>query len=418
MLETMLHKFTKIRKNKIGYFSQYYLILVILLSGCIEEFVPENLTFENLLVVEATVTDEFKKQEIHLSRTFTFDGEQQFETGAQVQLIDENLNEFNFEETAPGTYTSINDFAIQSNTAYTLKIRTNNNEQYESTPILLPSNAGGITEISYARSTNSNNVPGLDIFVDSFDPTGNSKYYRYEYEETYRIVPPWWRPLEIIVVSDTPPFEVATQPRSQEERACFNTLFSKGIIQTQTNSLSEDRITKFPVKFIPGDTSIVRDRYSILIKQYVQTLEAYTYYNTLNDFSSSESVFSENQPGFLNGNIFSVNNNDEKVLGFFEVASVSSKRIFFNFEDVFPDLVRPPYFSECAEFETPFLTDPNDPQFSPLIEKIKNNEIEYVEDNTDFFGNIIENQPYFVINRPCGDCTVFGSNNKPDFWID
>ncbi|NNC69670.1 MAG: DUF4249 domain-containing protein [Flavobacteriaceae bacterium] len=392
--------------------------VLMLSSSCVEEFIPENLSFESLLVVEASVTDEFKNHEIRLSRTFKFNDDSLFETGAQVSIIDEFQNVNNFIELEPGTYVSANEFAIQPNINYRLSIMTKDNSSYESLPMTLPNSSGGITDVTYTRSINADNVVGIEILVDSFDPTGNSNYYRFEIEETYRIVPPWYRVLEIIVISDTPPFEVATQPRSQEERECFNTLYSTGILQTQTNGFSEDRITKFPLKFIPADTTIIRDRYSILVKQFVQSLEAYTYFNTLNDFSNSESVFSENQPGFLNGNIFSKTNSDEKVIGFFEIASMTSKRIFFNYGDVFPDLTRPPFFAECTDFETPFLSDPSDPSTSPLIEKVKNNEIEYVEDNTDFFGNIIENQPFVVINRECGDCTVFGSNIKPDFWID
>ena len=57
--------------------SIFYSIL-ILSSSCVEEFIPENLTFESLLVVEASVTDELKNHEIRISRTFKFNDEPLF----------------------------------------------------------------------------------------------------------------------------------------------------------------------------------------------------------------------------------------------------------------------------------------------------------------------------------------------------
>ena len=395
------------------------LVLLILLTNCIEEFVPEDLFFENLLVVEATITNEFKTHSIKLSRTFEFDNSPIAENGAVVEIIDELNNVYNFVEDKDGIYLSATRFAIQPNIDYTLNIATQDNAFYQSSPVALPSTSSEIIEISVSNSTSLDGQTGVEILVDSFDPTGSSKYYRYQYEETYRIIPPFWSPFEIVIVSDVPPFEVTTRFREEEERVCFNTTLSTEIFQTQTNDLSEDRVTKFPLKFIPSNSSSIRDRYSILVKQYVQSLEAYNYLNTLNEFSNSESVFSENQPGFLEGNIFSTSDENEKIIGFFELASVTSKRIFFNFNEVFPNDNRPPYFAECpTEFEKPLLTDPDNPNISPLINLVRNGAIEHFEDNTDFFGNLIENEPYFVTTRKCGDCTLFGTNIKPEFWID
>jgi hypothetical protein len=56
----------------------------------------------------------------------------------------------------------------------------------------------------------------------------------------------------------------------------------------------------------------------------------------LKELSGSDGILSQNQPGFFFGNIKSVENPNEKVIGYFEVSSVSSQRIFFNYEDVFP----------------------------------------------------------------------------------
>jgi len=400
-----------------------YIVLIsyILPLGCVEEFIPENIVFEDLLVIDASISNEFKFHQINLSRTFQFNENQIFETQADVRIVDEFNNEYIFSESVNGAYISSEKFAIEPNIEYILKISTQGGSTYESTRTLLPSNTAQITELSYSRTFNSDDKEGIEIRVDSFDPSGNARYYRYEFEETDRITAGSWGPQEIIIISDVPPFEVDNIPNTQNNRICYRTTLSNDdLIQTQTSSFSEDRITKFPVKFISKKDPIIRDRYSILVKQHVQSLEAYTYFSTLNEFSNSESVFSENQPGFLDGNIFSTSNSNEKVIGFFEVTAVSTKRLFLNYSDAFPNAGQIPNFADCgigSRF-SPALVDPNNPNFSPLIDLLERNEITFFSQNEDFFGNFIEDPPYEVVPRWCGDCTFWGSNVKPDFWID
>jgi len=407
-------------------------LILVLLSfvSCIEEFVPETITFEDLLVVEATITDEFKFQQIKLSRTFPFEGQSTSESLADVNIIDDTQNVYSFNETEPGKYTSSIMFNIEPNKSYTLQITDSNNKSYTSFPVKLPNNTSQITDVSYIMNTNSDGEEGIDIVVDSFDPSGEAKFYRFEYEETSKLIPPFWSRYDPVIVSDIPLFRVHWTLREREERICFNTKNSTNIIQTTTTELLENRITKFPLKFIKKTDPIIRDRYSILVRQFVQSQEAYNYFNTLNEFSNSESVFSENQPGFIEGNIFSADNDDKKVIGFFELASVSTKRIFFNFNDVFPDDDRPFYFVRCEGPIMPLLNENLDitatdsSTKSPLLDMLATGEYDVLEiifpsfAPPEFLDSLVATTPYLLVKKECSDCTVFGSNIKPDFWID
>jgi hypothetical protein len=51
----------------------------------------------------------------------------------------------------------------------------------------------------------------------------------------------------------------------------FHNKKSDKIILTSTNDLSEDRVI-FPVRFIKDSDYTIANRYSILVKQYVQNL--------------------------------------------------------------------------------------------------------------------------------------------------
>ncbi len=395
----------------------YFLLvpLVLLISNCVEEFVPETLIFEDILVVESTITNVYKFHEVKLSRTFEFDSVQKFEQNANVSIVD-NLGEvMNFQELEPGHYVSTAAFRAEPNKTYQLLITTQNNLRYASKAEPLPDSASELTDIKLSKTTNNQKEEGVEISISSVDPSGGSKYYRFEYEETYKIVPPLWSPNDAIVISVSNPATVGTIPKTQEERVCYNTVPSNAIFQTETNNLTADRITEFPLKFILKKDPVFRERYSILVKQYVQSFEAYSYYKTLSELSSSESLFSENQPGFLNGNINSLSDPSEKVLGYFEVASLSSQRVFASFDDLYPGEGRALYFETC-EIVAPLLNLPGGGSFSPLVDAIRSNTLKFIDVNLE--PDDKRPGPYLMTQRGCGDCTVYGSNVKPDFWID
>ena len=215
-------------------------ICLLPLLGCVEEFEPENITFESALVVEATITNELKTQEVKLSRTFEFQTEEPDpERNANVRLLDDQGNSFGFNEITPGNYHSISEFSAESGRTYTLQITTNNGRSYSSDPAQLTA----VTQLDslYAeRIVNNNGQDGVGIFVDSFDPSGNSQNYRYTYEESYRIIAPRWTPfrLEGDPEGGCGLFVV---PRENEEQVCYATDESTDIIQVSTNSFDEDR---------------------------------------------------------------------------------------------------------------------------------------------------------------------------------
>ena len=202
------------------------------------------------------------------------------------------------------------------------------------------------------------------------------------------------------------------ETRSLDERVCYNTDVSNSIIQTSTTELTEDRVSGFPVRNISVDNPILSHRYSILVRQYVQSLEAYSYYDLLNQLSATGNPLTQIQPGFIASNIFSTTDRDEKVLGFFDVSSVDEKRIFFNYEDFFPNEDLPPYFANCRPSAPVIVTEGGS---TPLKDAIQAGLVKYLRDHQPPEPNL---GPFDVVPTPCGDCTVLGETNPPDFWIE
>ncbi|MBL4664166.1 MAG: DUF4249 family protein, partial [Flavobacteriaceae bacterium] len=158
---------------------------------------------------------------------------------------------------------------------------------------------------------------------------------------------------------------------------------------------------------------IITHRYSILVRQFVHSSEAYDYFDTLSGFSNEGSLFSQIQSGFVSGNIKAEGNNSEIVIGFFEVTSVDSKRIFFNYEEFYPDAPLPPYIVNCVR-TAPSQFNELGPGCGPLISRIRANKIVYRKMND----GTVEGDPYIMVPLECGHCTALGTPEVPEFWID
>jgi len=408
-------------------------VLCLFIVSCVEEIPLETQTsFDDVLVIEGSLTNELKHQTIKLSKSYRLEAEgPDLVSNATVIVKDDQGNSYTFSETAPGIYNSLNSFAAQPAINYTLEV-IENGTTYTSTQesFVQPTQ---IDSLYLQRDFNENNEEGISIYVDTFDPTNNSKYYRYEYEETYKIIVPKYSPLKLNVVNDDFPIDpsqfesfqeiqdylVELVTRDEQVRICYNTVKSNTVIIENTNNFPEDRLDKYRVRFISRDNYIMSHRYSILVKQHVQSPNAYNFYKTLKTLSLSESVFSENQPGFLEGNISS-NGTNKKVVGYFEVNSVDSKRIYFNYTDEFPNEELPPYYILCEDGRYPqlFRTDPiTGFIIESDVQDLINTGFQYFsvnpEDIPEFSGPLF---PYLMVPGACGDCTVLGSTTIPDFW--
>ncbi|EAR02917.1 DUF4249 domain-containing protein [Maribacter sp. HTCC2170] len=383
----------------------YFLFLVQ--TTCTEPFVIKSIDFDSVLVVESTLTDELKRQVVKLSRTIGLEefGEST-EGSADVNIEDSNATVFTFSyDSKTKTYLSDIEFQAETNIQYTLKIRTSDGRGYTSKVVGLPPKSQ--LEKVYAEFVSANGKEGIQVFVDSDNATG-AEYFRYEYEETYKVRLPanakfdW----EIVNYSDFTQFgEIVLTPREwSDEEFCYPTDSSVGYVQTSTNDMEEKRITRFPIRFIDKENPVLRERYSILVRQYTQSIEAHTFYKTLADLSSEENLLSQGQPGFVSGNIASDTDPDEKVLGYFGAASVYSQRIYFDHNDFSLDL--PPYFVECVWLIS------NEISFQELRRKLEFEN--YQVYSTD---DIVEG-PHYITKSECSKCTAFSTHIKPDYWED
>lgn len=427
-----------------------YILMLVLFANCVETFdiQSEVVGIESALIIEGTLTNELKRQKIYLSRPSDFaivnvedsiydpvvklrpiPATVVYEPNAMVIVNDDAGNEYRYSESSPGTYTSDTAFAAELGVNYELEVVTADGTGYRSTP----ENYQGSSEIDdvYAvRDFNDQGKEGVYIYVDGSSSDPDAKYYRYTYEENYKIIAPEWRKEDFVLSNYDPcalpviTYDLDIVERENEfGKVCYGKQVSADIIQNSTLNLQNNRILRFPVRFLDRNNYIISHRYSILVKQYLQSANAHNFYRILDSFSSSESVFSSVQPGVLEGNVRAEGNADKKVLGFFEVAPVVEKRMYFNYVDLFPNEPLPDYAIGCFPRSAPEahvsycftgLVAGGCPL--SIVESVNINLISYYGINDGTVG--ICPGPYVFTFRACGDCTILGASEVPDFWIE
>ena len=383
------------------------LLLGLIVNSCVEPYDYQTEEFENVLVVQATLTDELKQQEVILTRTYRL--EEEFpapESGATVRVSDEFGQNYFFFEAAPGYYQSVNEFAIRPGTKYSLSIETADGKAYTSDPASMID--GNQIDNLYAERTQVEGEDGVALLVVSKNPETASKFYRYEYVETYKIVSPYTVRNNVVPGDNGSLYKIV--PNTRNETVCYNSRTSTKIILSNTSTLTENTTGSFLVRFIGGQDPVLGQRYSILVKQYSLTPEAFSYYSTLEKISGSESLLSENQPGFIYGNMYAVEDPSEKVIGFFSLSSVSSERIFFNYEDFYElDGSRPQFPEDCSIYR------PGENVLTP-VEMIFSGDSRYVSAAGAPSNTELGIGPWRLIATECVDCTIYGTTEVPEFW--
>ncbi len=373
----------------------------ILLVCCVEPYDIQSITTDNAMVVEGFISSDLKQHQVTISRTSQINDEKFIaETGAKVTIKDQNGTTFQLSEEKPGIYLT-NPIAGVVGNLYTLNFTTKNGRQYTSTEAELK-NTPPIKDI-YATFSPDLSIGegsgGIQIFLDAEDPTKQTQYYRWEFKETYEIKTPFpstfeWLGGSNVVFRDVP------------VDRCWGSDSAKSILIHSTLGLDESKVTAQLIQSIPGYSPNMRIRYSILIRQFALSKDAYLFWKALKDINESQGTLYDRQPGTVRGNISSLVD-DELVLGYFDAGVISEKRAFFT-----PDSFR------GTTYKTPqFLTSCNN--FIPVQVRVSGIAAYYAKNGQ---GLVISeatgtgDPTLYLLPKYCCDCTNLGTNIKPSFW--
>jgi hypothetical protein len=181
---------------------------------------------------------------------------------------------------------------------------------------------------------------------------------------------------------------------------CWGSEKSTRTITGSSTKLSDDVISMLPVAEVASGSIKLSARYSILVKQFALTAEAWSYWDVLKSNTEQLGSLFDPQPSQLKSNIRCVTHPGELVIGFVSAGRITEKRIFINRTDVNSW----PYIPECMEIIVPsdsvrFYFGPTN-RYTPTTEWR--------------VGNLLAG--YFASTTPCVDCTSIGTNIRPSFW--
>jgi hypothetical protein len=306
--------------------------------------------------------------------------------GTIYQLIDTGAN---------GIYVSelLNLDPIQK---YQLKVTTAEGSMYQS-DLVTPKISAPIDSLNWDLVQDpSFGTEVLNVYVNSHDPTNGTKFYRWDYLETWQHVSTY----ESFWALGPGSLEYGLFP-SQTTHTCWSTALSTQIALGTTITLSSDVISQIKVATISKDDPKMDIRYSMLVRQYPLDQQAYTYWLNVQKNSQSLGGLFDLQPGQLPGNLHGVTNPKDPVVGYVSACSIGEKRIFIDNDQL-------PGWQSNPDVNCPInYVSPPDP----------NNIVFWNYPDTTYQLYYYTNGIMVITLKSCLNCTYQGGTIvKPDFW--
>ncbi len=201
-----------------------------------------------------------------------------------------------------------------ANEKYRLNITTAGNRQYVSDFVEFKKTPP-IDSISWEQLED-----GVHIYVNTHDDANNTKYYKWSYSQTWQYHLAYDSKLEYI--------HNAILPRDIPIYTCWKTLPLSPIELQATIKLAKDVVYKKQLMFIPTSDFKIQVLYSILVRQSVLTQQGYDYWTGLSRNTEQLGSLFDALPLALAGNIHSVTDSSEKVIGFISAATTMQQRLF------------------------------------------------------------------------------------------
>jgi hypothetical protein len=159
-------------------------------------------------------------------------------------------------------------------------------------------------------------------------------------------------------------------------------------------------------RFLPQGTEKLGYRYSVLVKQVAISKDTYEYLEKLKKTSQDLGGLYAPQPAKVTGNVFSVTDPSEVVLGYFDVGQPVEKRVSIAREDLPAHLRQMDELSVFCKIDTVVI------KYLDLLEA--SGDYTLLESFADKDGFPVA---FTYSTNECADCRLRGGVTlKPDFW--
>lgn len=373
-----------------------FLLCCLIASSCKDPFTPEvSKNYKDLLVVEGFIniggTTQIKvSRSIDLQDSRTTDPEK----NATITIVGEDGSLVTGKSTENGECLLMTQtLALGKN--YKVRLTLANGKVYE-TGYLATKATPEIDGINYSITDK-----GFQIFANTHDPENNTRFYKWDYEETWEVGVPF------VSTHEFKNSQVVPRDPSINIQRCWANSKSSSILLGSSARLSEDKITLAPIVFIPGNSVKVANLYSILVKQFGLTKEAYEYLERMKKNTEQIGGIFDVQPSELTGNLVCVSDPNEKIVGWVSAGTIVEKRIFISYKDKPSSGINWVYSKNC---------DASMIDKDSLVHYIRSNKFIVNETFAESYPGGPLVYKYTMSKEECIDCRLQGSNIKPSFW--
>lgn len=382
---------------RINKLAVYLVILVLIFVSCVDEYKPElGGKYENSLVVDGTITNDTGPYTITLTRSSSVDNPKlYYYTGCEVTIICDDGNSEILSEESEGVYrTSPAGIRGEIGKSYKIRIVTPEDNIYESAfeEIKAPAKIESVYgEIEYKHEEELNHeLRGYQFYIDTKPVTNDTTYLLWKLEYTYK----YHCTFLCYYYYEG---QLKKFPKADSLNTCWRTRKISAIYTYGTAGVSVPVIKRFPLNYVSTEGRELTIKYSLLVHQYTLSKEAYNFWNSVRIQNENQGSLYTTLPYQIRGNVVNINNLDEPVLGYFQAAGISEKRIF---------VIRPPlqfYYSDCELEEEDFRA------------------VAYIHLTNEIFWPVYLTKDIQALAIPhdqsCIDCRKSGGTIiKPDFW--
>lgn len=370
-------------------------ILLVVITGCLDPYSPRvNPLDINLLVVDGSLDVSDGSAVVALGRAVSVDAPESFPNvlGAFVSIEDTHGNVYQLHEGDSGNYRATG-IPVQHGDEFRLHIVTTDDDVYDS-DFVKPLSTPPIDSLTWTTDDEK-----LTIQVSTHDPTNESRYFRWTYDETWNY--------HAALLSQYVVENRQLRGRRPDEMMyyCWNTAPSYNIVAGSTARLSSAVVSKFPVQFIPAGSIKLQMKYSILLKQMAISEDEFKYLEQLKKTTESIGGLFDPQPTSVIGNVHRVRKDSPLAVGYFSVGNTTKMRMYINGADV-PKIFREiwplpgclPPDSVCAVPSPTCAITVNDLIDAQIV-------------------GIYAAGKYTLTNSRCADCRFQGGvTMQPDWW--
>jgi Domain of unknown function (DUF4249) len=375
--------------------------------SCKKTYNPTIITqAPNYLVVEGFINTG-DSTTIKLSRTVQLSdtAKSKPELGAII-LIEDNLNNhYQLTEIGNGVYKSplVN---LNNSQNCRLHIITADKKEYASDMVEIDKTP----PIDTITHTVINN--GIQVSVSTHDATNKVKYFRWDFDETWEYGSFYNSRYKYVNGS------VQYMTPDDYDNICWINGGGNQILVASAENLSQSVINNQIITYVDESTGKLALGYSILIKQYALTKDAFEYWQKLKKNTEQLGSIFDAQPSDLKGNLHNLNNASEPVMGYISASNQTSKRFIIGHNSIplyTTNYYPPPNDLSCIPGYLPFApTDTYNDRLNRLY--TQGDSVIYTT-----YGSGPVTLGYQYASGNCVDCRLKmkgGYNKKPAYWPD